>query len=102
MRKTHYLKIFAPFFKQVKSRTKRFEIRYDDRGIEVGDFLMLQEQNEDGSFTGESILVEVSIKFSNEKFGLKKGYAIFGIKFYEECDDDTQGAMQGVCKSPIS
>lgn len=100
--KTHFLKTESKFFQQVKKREKRFELRKDDRGFAVGDLLMLQEVGEDGNYTGDSVLVFVSNKLEDvEKFGLKKGHAILGISFYEECDRELQEVMENVCKSPI-
>lgn len=104
----HYLKTAQPYFQQVADRIKRFEIRKDDRGAEAGDLFMLQEVGVDEKFTGNQILVLASTKLKDvEKYGLKKGFAIFGIKFYEELDteieaeEEIRANMRKICNSPL-
>lgn len=41
--KTHEIKILDTYFDAVYSGAKPFEIRFNDRGYEVGDLLMLKE-----------------------------------------------------------
>lgn len=104
MPKTHYLKTHSEFYKEVKARKKRFELRKDDRNIQIGDFLMLQEIDPATQIpSGDQTLVHVSLKLENaEKFGLKKDHAIFGIEFFEEVSIEIQEKMEEVCKSPLS
>lgn len=104
MKKTHYLKTHSEYFQQIRNRKKRFELRKDDRGIEPGDFLMLQEVDAATHVpSGEQILVHVTSKLKNaEKFGLKKDFAIFGIEFFEEVSSEVQAEMENVCRSPLA
>lgn len=48
----HELKIRREFFDYVRFGVKKFEIRKDDRGFNVGDTLVLKEIDEAGNETG--------------------------------------------------
>lgn len=41
----HNLKIKPNYFKDVIAEVKKFEIRFNDRGFEVGDLIVLEERN---------------------------------------------------------
>lgn len=43
----HNLKIKQEYLNQIIAGRKRFELRKDDRGFEVGDRLLLQEKEEE-------------------------------------------------------
>lgn len=55
----HWLKTLPEFFKMVVTDVKTFEIRRNDRGFKVGDYLSLQEFAQD-RFTGRKCLVIVT------------------------------------------
>ncbi|WP_431808218.1 DUF3850 domain-containing protein [Lysinibacillus sphaericus] len=55
----HELKIAPEYFGPVFDGIKTFEIRKDDRGYQVGDLLLLKEY-ENGAFTGNAVLKEVT------------------------------------------
>jgi len=79
----HELKTWEEFFEQIWSGDKRFELRRNDRGFEVGDTLILREwdrQNE--RYTGRSIeaLVTYILEGDNfANFGLMKGFCCMEI-----------------------
>jgi hypothetical protein len=76
----HCLKTINPYFNDVKSGNKTFEIRKNDRDFKVGDLLLLQEYHR-GEFTGEAFWRVITYVLSDaEQFGLKDGYVILGIK----------------------
>ena len=79
---THELKIEPKWFELVSSGTKKFEIRFNDRGFKVGDTLLLREydprKKKAERYTGRELTVEVEYVF-DEKFGLLSGYVILGI-----------------------
>lgn len=80
--KTHELKCWPPFWRDVVDGTKRFEIRKDDRSYDVGDVLVLNEFVRDpigGRYTGASVRVRVVYLLSGG-FGLESGYVALGIE----------------------
>ena len=76
----HVLKTIAPYFEEVASRRKTFEVRKDDRGFQVGDTLVLEEIDEQGWYTGRNCTVEVVYKLSGGQFGIESWYCVLGIK----------------------
>lgn len=54
--KTHELKAWPHFFKEIVSGEKTCELRKDDRGYEVGDLLILREWNPNTKeYTGHAV-----------------------------------------------
>jgi len=84
--KIHNLKTVNPFFELVKNRTKRYEIRKNDRNFQVGDFLLLEEFIMTGKqITGRKIIVIITNILQDEiKFCLKPDFCVLSIKFREE------------------
>lgn len=75
----HPLKTWPKFFREVASGTKNFEIRKNDRGFKVGDYLNLREYNPDSQrYTGHQLICEVRYILRNG-FGVKKGYIAMAI-----------------------
>ena len=59
-RTTHELKTWPEFFKQTRSGRKKFELRRNDRGFQVGDHLLLKEWDPHViAYTGHQALVRV-------------------------------------------
>jgi hypothetical protein len=82
--KTHHLKIWPQWFDAIRLGSKSYEIRYDDRGFNVGDRLVLEEFKAGvGEYTGRTIekrVVYISRGDDAEAFGgLREGYAVLGI-----------------------
>lgn len=76
----HSLKTLQPYFNDVKSGSKTFEIRKNDRNFEIGDTILLQEYH-DGGYTGAVIRRIITyVLIDAEQFGLMDEYAILGIK----------------------
>ena len=80
-RKVHDVKLLAQYVKPVASGKKPFEIRYNDRGYQVGDKLILngwdKEKNE---YTGEIIDCLITYVLRGGQFGLESRYVALGIK----------------------
>lgn len=77
--KTHELKTLQPYFNAVGRDEKTFEIRKDDRGFEVGDYLVLQELL-NNKLTGIWLTRKITyILRDAEQFGLMKGFCILGF-----------------------
>lgn len=72
----HELKILPEYFKAVKSGLKNFELRYNDRGFEVGDTVILREYI-DGKYTGHRFFLSISYILDGGQYGLPDGYCIF-------------------------
>lgn len=75
----HELKIHSKFFPQVVNLDKRFEVRKNDRNFQDGDFLALNEIDENGAYTGQSILVRVTY-ILNDSFYCKDNMVIMSIE----------------------
>lgn len=78
--KIHKLDIFEKYFQQIENGTKSFEVREKrDRNFQVGDVLVLYEQNEiTKERTGRTIIKEIIYILDDENF-CKKGFAILGL-----------------------
>ena len=82
MRKTHKLKCIDPFYSQVVDGVKRFELRKDDRGFEVGDNLELRLYDPTTSKENKKgyIVAEISyILRDAPEYGLTPGYCILSL-----------------------
>lgn len=75
----HELKIHSNFFSQVVKLDKRFEVRRNDRNFHEGDFLALNEIDENGVYTGQSVLVRVTY-ILNDSFYCKDNMVIMSIE----------------------
>lgn len=73
-------KIKPIYFEAVVSGQKKFELRYDDDCVSVGDFLMFEEYGSTG-YTGCFFCVRVSYVLRGvSEYGLMDGYCIIGWK----------------------
>lgn len=84
----HTVKCINPFFEDVLSGRKTFEIRRNDRDYKVGDLMILREYNlERKTYMGGRCLVEIVYIYEGSKhgkFGLHKGFVILGIRSFED------------------
>lgn len=76
--KAHVLKLYSMYFSSVKDDSKPFEVRYNDRNYKVGDWLLLREVNDLGSFTRFSIMRQVTYILDDPAY-CKEGYVILGL-----------------------
>ena len=77
----HQLKIQDKYFEKIISNKKTFELRKDDRGYRVGDYLGLNEatlKNGEWKETGRFVLVKVE-GILDEFVGIEEGYVIMSI-----------------------
>lgn len=73
----HAVKILPTFFKDVVELQKKFEVRKDDRGYKVGDFLALNEY--DGTnYTGRCCIVEIEYILKDDTM-LVNDHIVIGI-----------------------
>lgn len=76
--KTHALKTWPEYYWPVVSGAKPFEIRKDDRGYKVGEYLQLNEYDpESGKYSGNSELFTVTYITD---YAQQPGYVVMGIK----------------------
>lgn len=93
---THKLKTWPEPFKATRTYAKRFEFRLNDRDFQVGDDLLLQEWEPEGSFgevghtdetalvvtgryTGQECLRTVTYILRGPAFGIPEGYVVMSI-----------------------
>lgn len=84
----HQLKCRKEYFGAIMSGNKKFEVRKDDRGFQVGDFLALNECVHDEGRdieTGRCMLVRIVYILNSKEF-CKEGYVIICFDF---CDIKT-------------
>ena len=74
---THELKTLPPYFGDVFSGRKTFEIRRNDRDFQVGDELRLREWSETGGYTGSVVTVRVDYMTD---FSQKDGFVVMSIR----------------------
>lgn len=68
--KTHFLKLSTIYFDDVEKRRKNFEVRYNDRGFFVGDWLVLREW--DGKeYTGRECVRQINYICCLDSIGFK-------------------------------
>lgn len=79
MAKIHRLKTWSEHFRRVDVGSKSFEIRYDDRGYEEGDYLVLDEWDQDRcAYTTAKPIVRI-VTCVVRGFGLHEGYVAMGV-----------------------
>lgn len=72
----HNVKIDREYFYKVKDGSKKFEIRFDDRSYQEGDFIILHKALSNGFVDGDTI--EKRIGFITD-FEQKTGYVVFSL-----------------------
>lgn len=76
---THALKTTPAFFADIKSGSKPFEVRKNDRNFKVGDRILLQEYHPEKGYTGEEWEGSITYILDDAEF-CKKGFVVFAIK----------------------
>jgi hypothetical protein len=85
-RQTHELKTVPPYYEHVRNEIKDFELRKNDRGFDLDDYLLLREYIPSGGYTGRQTLVLVTYLIEGYA-GLEPGYCIMGIQKIIDMDD---------------
>lgn len=79
----HRLKTVQPYFSDIKSGKKPFEIRFNDRNYQIGDTLVLEEYDNTDlttGYTGQVIRKSVIYVLQDcPLYGLKDGFCILGL-----------------------
>lgn len=80
MSTTHRLKTWPKYFGAMLSGAKRFEVRKNDRGFQVGDVLRLEEWDPaTDEYTGAFMLKYVTYVLEGGRFGIESGHCVMGI-----------------------
>ena len=83
-KKVHELKTVNPFFNLISLGHKTCEVRFNDRGYQIGDILRLIEYNPDSAYdkySGREIDVEVTHVMTSDDFiGVKEGWVVMSIR----------------------
>ena len=84
----HMLKTDPGVFAMSKAGLKTFEIRYDDRGYEIGDMLVLRETRYSGEemksgkpliYTEDIVICIVQYILRGPAYGLEDGWVIMSV-----------------------
>lgn len=78
---THELKTINPYFEDIYSGNKRFELRQNDRNFQVGDRVNLNEYiPHRDQYTGRTITAEITyiLQGYNDSI-INSGYCIFSF-----------------------
>lgn len=84
----HELKTVNPYFTQIWIGIKTFEVRYDDRNFNVGDFLLLKEYNSGNltmKYSFREILCEIT-SILRDKYMLGRDYVVMSIKIIKKME----------------
>jgi hypothetical protein len=77
--KVHELKTLRPYFQDVYSGVKKFEVRFNDRDFQVNDLLGLEEFDDaTQTYTGRYIIRRITYILSDPMF-VKDGFVIMGL-----------------------
>lgn len=85
----HTLKCYPAFFVEVKTGSKTFEVRKNDRGFQVGDEILLHEfvpqnyyedQVIDEYYTGQVCHRKITYVLPGGQFGIEPGYVVIGLQ----------------------
>lgn len=85
----HKLKTWTPYFSDLWSGEKRFELRRDDRKFSVGDLLVLEEYDmAERNYSGRRIHAKVGYILRDcDAFGLMSDHVIMGLSVMSNIDD---------------
>ncbi|MBE6695323.1 MAG: DUF3850 domain-containing protein [Ruminococcaceae bacterium] len=74
----HRLKILPEYFLAIAKGIKTFDVRFNDRGYKLGDYIVFEEYCE-GKYTGRFLVAKI-VHILNDPEYCKEGYVILGIK----------------------
>ena len=79
--KMHHKKLTQPYFDDVWSGDKRFELRKNDCDYEVNDLIILEEYDSiSNTYSGRKIRAHI-VYVLKDYDGLEEGYCILGLLF---------------------
>ena len=75
----HELKIYKKYFNAILDGRKKFEIRRNDRGFQVGDNVILREWD-NIKYSGRTIYATITYVLDDKFIGLSDGYVAVGLE----------------------
>ncbi len=77
----HEIKLSEDYIEPVLSGKKNFEVRYNDRGYQKGDWVKFKAVSRKGVRYDDEILEKATfeITYVHSGLGLQEGYVVFGI-----------------------
>ncbi len=86
---THDLKTWTEYFQKVWDGEKKFEVRKDDRGYKVGDFLNLMEyfpdlSTEEKQVFGRWLHCKIDYILEGGAFGIQEGYVVMSFTIVQK------------------
>jgi fructosamine-3-kinase len=89
--KIHKLKVWLKYYTEIDKENKTFELRKNDRGFQVNDYLYLQPFDNDKDVEvqmGRQLAKITYVLTDAKEFGLMEGYAILGLKFWRNFTEE--------------
>lgn len=81
--KEHDLKVIPPYFDDIWSLRKTWEVRKNDRDYQVGDTLILNEFDpETNDYTSKFVKAKVKYILHGGQFGIEEGYCVMTIDLF--------------------
>ena len=81
---THSIKILEPYATAIVEGRKTFEVRYNDRGYNCGDFVRFKVLVDGIEMPHPLRDMKFRITYVHSGLGLEKDYVVFGIERVEE------------------
>lgn len=81
--KTHLLKLADKYFVPVAAGLKTFEVRYNDRNFEVGDYVKFRRVDTEHEM-GITFVITYVLTHDDFPEGIPEGWCVFGISQMEE------------------
>lgn len=78
----HELKTLREYFRAIKNRTKKAELRKTDRDFMIGDFMLLKEWVGE-QFTGDWVLARITHILDGSHY-VHEGYALLSFEVIAE------------------
>lgn len=81
---THEIKLQKEFAAAVMSGEKNFEVRYNDRGYQKGDYIKFKVMDGSMSIFHPLNNLYFKITYVLSGWGIKENYVVFGIEYVED------------------
>jgi len=81
---THELKTIEPYFTDIQSGVKTFDVRKNDRSYKVGDVVHFRQwlplfTGYEWVYSGNGIIKTVTYILPGGQFGIEPGYVVLGL-----------------------